>query len=206
ISLMQTAEGALNETEAILQRMREMAVQSANDTLTASDRSYIASELDQLSREIDRIANSTQFNSQLLLAGGSISLPGITLQIGANSGQVMNIQISTASAEALGVLITQISIDSADNASNTISRLDNAVEQVSNTRSWLGAMINRLQHTITNLDVQYENLSAAQSRIRDLDVAAEMAELTRSQILNQSSVAMLAQANQAPQSILSLLK
>lgn len=206
ISMVQTAEGALNETQAILQRMRELTVQGANDTLTVSDRNHIVDELKQLGQEIDRIARTTQFNTQVLLNGGTISQSGITFQIGANSGQVMNVQIDTADAQALGVLMTILAIDNPANASNTMALLDNALTKVSSIRSKLGAMINRLEHTIANLNVQAENLSAAESRIRDLDMAAEMADMTRAQILNQSSTAMLAQANQAPQSILTLLK
>jgi flagellin len=206
ISMIQTAEGALNETEAILQRMRELSVQAANDTMTVSDRNHIVDELRQLSTEIDRIARTTQFNTQVLLNGGTISQSGITLQIGANSGQIMNVLIDTADAQALGVYTTNISVDNPGNASITITNLDDAITKVSSIRSKLGAMINRLQHTIANLNVQGENLSAAESRIRDLDMAAEVAQMTRAQILNQSSTAMLAQANQAPQSILSLLK
>lgn len=206
ISMIQTAEGALNETEAILQRMRELAVQAANDTMTVSDRNHIVDELNQLSKEIDRIAKTTQFNTQVLLFGGTIAQSGITFQIGANSGQIMNVQIDTADAAALGVYTTNISVDNPGNASITITNLDDAITKVSSIRSKLGAMINRLQHTIANLDVQRENLSAAESRIRDLDMAEEVAQMTRAQILNQSSTAMLAQANQAPQSILSLLR
>ncbi len=206
ISMIQTAEGALNETEAILQRMRELAVQAANDTMTVSDRNHLVDELNQLSQEIDRIAQTTQFNTQTLLNGGTVSQSGITLQIGANSGQIMNVQIDTADATALGVYATNLSVDNPGNASITITNLDDALTRVSSIRSKLGAMINRLQHTIANLEVQGENLSAAESRIRDLDMAAEVAQMTRAQILNQSSTAMLAQANQAPQSILSLLK
>lgn len=206
ISMIQTAEGALNETEAILQRMRELAVQAANDTMTLSDRNHIVDELNQLSQEIDRIARTTQFNTQVLLNGGTISQSGITFQIGANSGQIMNVQIDTADAAALGVYTTNISVDNPANASITITNLDDAITKVSSIRSKLGAMINRLEHTIANLDVQRENLSAAESRIRDLDMADEVARMTRAQILNQSSTAMLAQANQAPQSILSLLR
>ncbi len=206
ISLIQTAEGALNETQAILQRMRNLAVQAANDSMSLSDRAIIRDELQELSQEVDRIASTTQFNTQNLLIGGKISESGITLHVGANYKQEMNVLIDTATAVALGVLVTQLSIDSAYSASNTIYNLDKALSTVSGIRSRLGAMINRLEHTISNLDVQNENLKAAESRIRDLDMAQEMATLTRAQVLSQSSTAMLAQANQAPQSILSLLR
>jgi flagellin len=206
ISLIQTAEGALSETAAIVQRMRELAVQAANDIATLSDRTAIHDELTQLSAEVDRIARATQFNTQTLLNGGPIAQSGITLQVGANYKQEMNVLIETSDALSLGVLITQISIDNAASASNSIKQLDIALSKVNTTRSKLGAMINRLEHSISNLDVQNQNLKAAESRIRDLDMAAEMSEMTRAQVLTQSSQAMLAQANQAPQSILSLLR
>jgi Flagellin and related hook-associated proteins len=206
ISMLQTAEGALIETEAILQRMRELSVQGANDTLTASDRAAIKTELDQLSAEVDRIAGTTQFNTQVLLNGGSVATSGLTLQVGANSGQVINVTINTASASALGVTTGSLAVDSAANASTTIAALDTAIANVSENRSKLGAFINRLDHTIKNLSVSAENLSAAESRIRDLDMAAEVMTMTRNQILTQSSTSMLAQANQSTQNVLGLLR
>lgn len=206
INMLQTAEGALNESHSILQRMRELAVQGSNDTLTASDRANIRDELQALSSEIDRIATTTQFNSTLLLNGGSIASSGLTFQIGANAGQVLNVTVNTATASALGVLNTQISVDSASNASSTISNIDTAISRVSQYRSSLGAKINRLEHTIANLNVQAENMAASESRIRDLDMAAEASNMTRAQILSQSSQAMLGQANSQPQSVLSLLR
>lgn len=206
ISLIQTAEGALSETNAILQRLRELSVKGANDTLTASDRASVAEEITQLSREIDRIASATQFNTQSLLLGGSISITGVTLQVGPNANQILNLLIDTATASALGVLVTQLSVDSSANASASIAGVDKALTTITSARAKLGALINRLEHTIANLDVQQENFAAAESRIRDLDMAKEMAELSKNQILSQSSVSMLAQANQAPQSVLALLK
>jgi flagellin len=206
INLLQTAEGALNETEAILQRMRELAVQGANDTLTVSDRNNITDELHALSKEIDRIAQQTQFNTHNLLNGGTANTVGLTFQVGANCNQYLNVVICTSNSAALGVLFTQISVDNAANASNTICQLDAAIAEVSACRSKLGANINRLEHTIANLNVQSENMSASESRIRDLDMAAEASRMTRNQILTQSSQAMLGQANQAPQQILQLLR
>ena len=206
INMLQTAEGALNETEVILQRMRELSVQGANDTLTLSDRNNITDEMQALSKEIDRIAATTQFNTHVLLNGGTISTQGFTFQVGANCNQWLNVTICTANSAALGVLFTQISVDSANNASNTICKLDDAIAKVSACRSQLGANINRLEHTIANLNVQSENMSASESRIRDLDMAAEASQLTRNQILTQSSQAMLGQANQVPQQILQLLR
>jgi flagellin len=206
INMLQTAEGGLNETQVILQRMRELAVQGANDTLTVSDRNNITDELQALSKEIDRIAATTQFNSHVLLDGGTASTSGFTFQVGANCNQFLNVVISTANAEALGVLFTQISVDNASSASATICNLDDALAKVSAMRSKLGANINRLEHTVANLNVQAENMAASESRIRDLDMAKEASNLTRNQILSHSSQAMLSQANQQPQSVLSLLR
>ncbi len=206
INMLQTAEGGLNETEVILQRMRELAVQGANDTLTVSDRNNITDELQALSKEIDRIANTTQFNTKVLLAGGTAATAGFTFQVGGNSNQWLNVIIDTANAMALGVHVTNISVDNAYNASTTIANLDDAIAKVSAFRSKLGANINRLEHTIANLNVQAENMAASESRIRDLDMAKEASSLTRNQILAQSSQAMLAQANQQPQGVLQLLR
>ncbi len=206
INMIQTAEGALNETEVILQRMRELAVQGANDTLTVSDRNNITDELQALSKEINRIAETTQFNTKVLLNGGTAATQGFTFQVGANDNQWLNVVIDTSNAQALGVYLTNISVDNAFNASTTIRNLDDAIARVSATRSKLGANINRLEHTVANLNVQAENMSSSESRIRDLDMAKEASTLTRNQILTQSSQAMLAQANQLPQQILQLLR
>ena len=205
ISMLQTAEGGLNETQNILQRMRELAVQGANDTLTTADRTNIQDELNQLSSEIDRISSNTDFNTTKLLNGG-ISTGGVTFQVGANSGQTINVTVGTASASALTVGSGSITVDSAANASTTITNLDNAIARVSNERSKLGAYINRLSHTITNLGVQSENINAAKSRIQDLDMAREVVNMSKSQILSQSATSMLSQANQSSQGVLSLLR
>jgi flagellin len=206
INLLQTAEGGMNETEVILQRMRELAVQGANDTLTLSDRNNITDELQALSKEIDRIAAATQFNSHVLLNGGTAAVSGFTFQVGANCNQFLNVQICTVNSQALGVLFTQISVDNAASASQSICNIDDAIARVSACRSQLGANINRLEHTIANLNTQAENMAASESRIRDLDMAKETSALTRNQILAQSSQAMLGQANQAPQGVLHLLR
>ncbi len=206
ISMLQTAEGALIETEAILQRMRELSVQAANDTLTGSDRAAIGTELTQLSSEVDRIATATQFNTQALISGGSASTTGFTLQVGANAGQNINVTIANASAASLGVSGIGSSVSTAALASASISNLDTAIASVSESRSNLGAYINRLDHTIKNLNVSAENLSSAESRIRDLDMASEVMTMTRNQILTQSSTSMLAQANQSTQNVLGLLR
>ena len=205
ISMLQTAEGGLTETQNILQRMRELAVQGANDTLTTADRQNIADELNQLSSEIDRIANNTDFNT-LKLLNGSLATSGLTFQVGANAGQTVAVTLTTATATALTVGASQISVDTAANASTTISNIDGALSQVSKSRSSLGAYINRLQHTITNLGVQSESINSAKSRIMDLDMAREVVNMSKAQILSQSANAMLSQANQSSQGVLSLLR
>ncbi|MEL4024099.1 flagellin Hag [Lysinibacillus endophyticus] len=202
ISLIQTAEGALNETHAILQRMRELAVQGGNDTNVTADREAIQDELNQLMSEVDRIANTTEFNTQNLLKG---SFSG-TFQIGANDGQVINVAISGMGAGSLGLTTSAISVGDNALASSSISALDAAIETVSKQRSQLGALQNRLDHTINNLGASSENLTAAESRIRDVDMAKEMMEQTKQSILAQASQAMLAQANQQPQGVLQLLR
>lgn len=316
ISLIQTAEGALNETQAILQRMRELAVQSSNDTNTSVDRDAIKGEIKQLVDEIDRIANTTEFNTQKLLDGskkglvsskestgtlannssvnfniststniapaqgnatititatnestafatgnfnvsvvggtgtatiadGAISYGGgtvtltagtlkemkagesitisikaevaqsndvakaLSMQIGANSGQNMLIGINSMMAKDLGVRnndLTAIDVSTATKATAAITQINNAIEKVSEERSKLGAYQNRLEHTIKNLDTSSENLQASESRIRDVDMAKEMMNFTKNNILQQAAQAMLAQANQAPQGVLQLLR
>jgi len=201
ISLLQTAEGALNETHDILQRMRELAVQGANDTNTTEDRNQIQTELNQLMSEIDRIAKTTQFNTQNLL-GGTFSA---TLQVGANAGQIITFSISAMDTSGLS-LGTNIAVDTNAAASTAISALDKAIKLVSSQRSNLGALENRLDHTINNLTTSSENLTSAESRIRDVDMAKEMSEETKDSILAQAAQAMLAQANQQPQQVLQLLR
>lgn len=299
ISLIQTAEGALNETTSILQRMRELAVQSANDTATSSDRTAITQEVNQLKSEVDRIATTTSFNGTVLLAGGlgateahtgtlanglsEVTLSGAkaqvytltavagtaattkititgadgvaqtidniaapaafnstsvnfgqlgitlklnqnlgaatlnastitvtggsaTLQIGANKDQNMTINISNMDTTGLGVNGVSVEVDTQAHANAAILTLDNALNTVSTERAKLGAYQNRLEHTINNLGTSSENLSAAESRIRDVDMAKQMMEFTKTNILSQAATAMLAQANQAPQQVLKLLQ
>jgi flagellin len=201
ISMIQTAEGALNETHSILQRMRELAVQAANDTLTTNDRNAISSEMSQLGQEVDRISTTTQFNTQKLLDG---NFSNKLLQIGANDGQVMTVNISGADSTDLG--IDSLDVSDAANASTAISAIDSAIDTVSTIRASLGAVQNRLEHTIANLGVASENLLASESRIRDVDMAQEMMSFTKTQILQQAGTAMLAQANTAPQTVLQLLR
>ena len=205
ISLIQTAEGALNETHAILQRMRELAVQSANDTNTDADRAELQKEVDQLITEIDRIANNTEFNTKKLLDGSlSGSGNGLMFHIGANSGQSIELNIAKMTAAGLGV--SGLTISSQSGADDAITIINNAIETVSAERSKLGAYQNRLEHTINNLGTASENLIAAESRIRDVDMAKEMMEFTKTNILSQAAQAMLAQANQLPQGVLQLLR
>jgi flagellin len=201
ISLIQTAEGALTETHAILQRMRELAVQGSNDTNVTADRTAIQDEMNALISELDRIAGNTEFNTQKLLDG---SFSGKTFQIGANSGQSITLTINNMNATSLGVNAVQV--DTAANANSAITSINTAIETVSTERSKLGAVQNRLEHTINNLGATAENLTAAESRIRDVDMAKEMMEFTKNNILMQAAQSMLAQSNQMPQGVLQLLR
>jgi len=206
ISLIQTAEGALNETHSILQRMRELAVQASSDTNTIEDRDQIGKEIAQLQEEIDRIANQTEFNTTKLLDGSASKL---TFQIGANNGQNINVALTKSTASALGVQASVIKIDNTQSASAItamIAIIDSAINTVSTTRAGLGAYQNRLEHTINNLGTASENLTAAESRIRDVDMAEEMSTFTKNNVLTQAAQAMVAQANSQPQSVLQLLQ
>lgn len=202
VSLIQTAEGALNETHSILQRMRELSVQAANGTLDDEDRKSVQLEIDQLVEEVDRIAEKTEFNGKSLLDGQNAV--GFTFQIGPNQDDSLKVEIGDMSTSTLGV--GSLDISTANGAGNAIDLLDKAINKVSEQRAELGAYQNRLEHTVTNLQTANENLTAAESRIRDLDMALEMTNFTRNNILNQAGQAMLAQANQLPQGILQLLQ
>jgi flagellin len=204
-SLIQTAEGALSEMHSVVQRMRELAVQASNDTYVTADRQAIALELTALTSEIDRIASQTEFNTMQLLNG---TFDGKVLQVGANAGQLISFGISTMSSEALG--LTQASVSglvstagSGTAVTGVISTINSALTQISLQRSTLGAIQNRLEHTIANADNTSENLQSAESRIRDLDMADEMVKYSKSSILQQAGQSMLAQANQATQGVLS---
>lgn len=200
ISLIQTAEGALNETHSILQRMRELAQQAASSTLAEEDLDAIELELKQLIAEIDRIAESTTFNGTTLLDG---NFTGKTILVGpATSADSFTINISAMDASSLSLTVSDLT---ASSAVSLIDTIDAAINTVSKTRANLGAYQNRLEHTINNLQTAAENLSAAESRIRDVDMALEMANFTRHQILQQAGTAMLAQANVQTQSVLKLL-
>ena len=200
ISLIQVAEGALNETHSILQRMNELATQAANDTNTSTDRTAIKAEIDQLTSEINRIQSTTQFNTLNLLDGKFTSK---NLQVGSLNGQVIQISISNMNASTLGVSGLKVSENGA--AGKAMSNIQAAIDKVSKQRSNLGALQNRLEHTINNLDTTSENTSAAESRIRDTDMADEMVQYSKNNILAQAGQSMLAQANQQTQGVLSLL-
>ena len=200
ISVVQTAEGALNEVHSILQRMNELATQAANDTNTSVDRSAIKAEIDELTSEIGRISSTTQFNTMNLLDG---TFTNKNLQVGALSGQSIAISISSMSATGIGVNSLTVSTFAA--AGTSMSKIQSALDVVSTQRSKLGATQNRLEHTIANLDTTSENTSAAESRIRDTDMAKEMVTYSKNQILVQAGQSMLAQANQSTQGVLSLL-
>ena len=203
ISLVQTAEGALTETHSILQRMRELAVQAASDTNDDTvDRVALNDEFQALRSEIDDIASKTAFNGKELLDG---NFTAALIQTGANEGDQLSISIDSMMAADLGLEDTAVITDQTT-ASTAIGLVDTAINTVSSTRAKLGAIQNRLDHKINNLDTSAENLQAAESRIRDIDMAKEMTTFTKNQILTQASTAMLAQANQAPQNVLSLLR
>ncbi|MCY7752509.1 flagellin Hag [Bacillus haynesii] len=209
ISLIQTAEGALTETHAILQRMRELTVQAGNTgTQQPEDLAAIKDEMDALVSEVDGISNRTEFNGKKLLDGSETA--GFTFQIGANNGQQLNVTIDSMSASALGVESATVDVTNFDGTAATfdpvLTAVDSAITTVSAQRSKLGAVQNRLEHTINNLGASSENLTAAESRIRDVDMAKEMSEFTKNNILSQASQAMLAQANQQPQNVLQLLR
>ncbi len=200
ISMIQVAEGALNETHSILQRMNELATQAANDTNTSTDRTAIQAEVDQLTSEIDRIRSTTQFNTMNLLDG---KLSGKKLQVGSLEGQSISISVSNMNASSLGV--NSLKVSSFSSAGKAMTSIQKAIDKVSTQRSKLGAIQNRLEHTINNLNTTSENTSAAESRIRDTDMAKEMVEYSKNNILMQAGQSMLAQANQQNQGVLSLL-
>ena len=201
ISLIQVAEGALNETHSILQRMNELATQAANDTNTSVDRQSIKDEIKQLNEELDRISSTTQFNKQDLLTGGFSG----KLQVGALEGQTMDVKISLA-VSAKGLKVSAVEVSANDKAGDAMQSIQDAIESVSKQRSKLGAIQNRLEHTINNLDTNAENTQAAESRIRDTDMADEMVQYSKNNILSQAGQSMLTQANQQTQGVLSLLQ
>jgi flagellin len=217
ISFIQTAEGYLQESEDILQRMRELAVQSANGIYTDEDRMYIQIEVSALIDEVDRIASHAQFNGMNLLTGRFGRLVGenvvtasMWFHIGANMDQREQVFIGTMTAKGLGVRNvgddTILSLSSPDSANRALGTLDEAIKRINKQRADLGAYQNRLEHAVRGLDVGAENLQASESRIRDTNMANEMVGYTKNQILSQSGTAMLAQANQRGQTVLQLLQ
>ncbi|WP_313340206.1 flagellin N-terminal helical domain-containing protein [Lacrimispora sp.] len=207
ISLIQTAEGALTEVHSMLNRMVELAQQSANGTYDNDvDRKNLQAELDSLTSEIDRISEGTNFNGTTLLKGGDMATKGLTLQIGDTSDSFNQLNVKIADMSSTGLNINGLKIDKQDDAQKAVEKIKAAINTVSETRGKLGAAQNRLEHTINNLSVTAENMTAAESRIRDVDMAKEMMSYTKNNILVQASQAMLAQANQVPQGVLQLLK
>jgi len=208
ISMIQTAEGGLNEVHSILQRMRELAVQGSNDTNVTVDRTAISNEMDQLNLEIVRIKDNTSFNDKNLLDNSAGA--ACTIQVGANATQVMELDFTTLGIDLADVATNTakgtIDVNTTSAAQTAISAINTEIISVSTGRSTLGAWQNRLEHTINNLNNSSENLQAAESRIRDVDMAKEMMNFSKNNILSQAAQAMLAQANQAPQGILQLLR
>ena len=208
ISLIQTAEGALNEVHSILQRMNELATQGANDVNTSVDRTAINKEINSLGEELHRIQSTTEFNSMKLL-NGDFSTGDKLLQVGAKAGQTIQLKISnldtiTSASQALGTSLTPTSTNA--NYGAAMTTIQSELQKVSDLRSDLGAVQNRLEHTIANLDTTSENTQSAESLIRDVDMASEMVEYSKNNILAQAGQSMLAQANQSNQGVLSLLQ
>ena len=215
VSLVQTAEGALTEVHSMLQRVRDLKVQYSNGTLDTSDKEAIAAEVKQLATEIGKIRSDTEFNGIKLLDGTGGTSGSISFQVGANAGESISVTTKdiTASATSAGMAALQTVGSAATDAAAstafagvTLDNIDDAIEKVSSLRAGFGAVQNRLEHRLNNLASYQENLVASESRIRDVDMASEMVDFTKLQILQQAGTSMLAQANQAPQSVLSLLR
>lgn len=206
ISLVQTAEGALNEVHSMLQRMSELAVQAANGTNATTDRTALNDEVQQLKTEIQRVGSTTQFNKMNILDGGFSAGTKKALQVGANANQTISIAISALTLVVASSLIGGLKISTATNAQSAITTVQSSIEKLSTLRSKLGAVQNRLEHTVANLDNISENTQSAESRIRDTDMAEEMVQYSKNNILQQAGQSMLAQANQANQGVLSLLQ
>lgn len=206
ISLVQTAEGALNEVHSMLQRMSELSVQAANGTNDATDRSSINDEVQQLKTEIQRVGSTTQFNKMNILDGTFSAGAKKLLQVGANAKQTIQIDIDALKAVVGSSLDAKLTTSTATNAQSAITVVQNSIEKLSKLRSKLGAVQNRLEHTVANLDNISENTQSSESRIRDTDMAEEMVQYSKNNILQQAGQSMLAQANQANQGVLSLLQ
>jgi flagellin len=207
ISLANVAESALNEVTSMLQRMRELALQAANGTMTTSDRANADAEFQQLIRQIDQIGGATRFNGMTLYAASGAGVL-TTFQVGAYSGDVIGFCVGSLSSAAVGSIPMNVAAFSINTQSvnSVLVDIESAIAGVAAQRSTLGAISNRLEYTINNVDTVRENVAAAESRIRDADMAYEMTRFTRNQILSQSAQSMLAQANQVPQGVLSLLQ
>ncbi|HWH15726.1 MAG TPA: flagellin [Miltoncostaeaceae bacterium] len=205
VSLVQVADGALGNVGDMLQRVRDLAVQASNGTLTDAQRANLDAEVQQVLTEINTVGTNTDFNGIKILSGSaSTAASAVTLQVGSNAGQSIAFTIGTVSTQQLGV--SGIAVSTAASASAAIASIDAAISTVTTNRANLGAIQNRLEQTINRLGLMAENLQAAESRIRDADMAKEMITFTKNQILQQSGMSMLSQANQAPQSVLSLLR
>jgi flagellin len=200
ISLVQTAEGAMNEASNILSRMRELAIQASNGTLSTEDRDTINTEVTALIEELDRISDSTSFNGVNLLDGSATTA---SIQVGINDGDVIDVALEDTTASTLGV--DGVDVTTASAASSALADIDTAIDTLNTSRGALGAVQNRLTSAFTSIQNVRENLSAAESRIRDVDVAFETADLTRNTILQQAAVSVLSQANVQPQLALRLL-
>jgi flagellin len=205
VSLVQTAEGALNEVNANLVRMRELSIQAANGTLNTGDRAAVDNEFQLLIEEIDRIAETTDFNG-LSLLNDTTGTVTIQIQVGTESGETVTVSLVDMTDAGLGLTAANFDLTTVTNASNALDLIDAAIDSVTNARSDLGASQNRLQSSLRSTQIASENLSASESRIRDVDVAQETADLTRNSILQQAATAVLAQANAQPQIALSLLQ
>lgn len=201
ISLIQTAEGALTEVHSMLNRMTELATKAANGTYQDDDRGSLQTEVDALMKEIDRIASSVNFNGTYLFSGTGST---VTFQVGDTAAQTVSIRLNGTNSSQL--TINNLSISTLTGANAAIATIKKAITTISSIRADLGAIQNRLEHTINNLSVTTENLTAAESRIRDVDMAKEMMAFTKNNVLTQAAQAMLAQANQQPQSVLQLLR
>ena len=206
ISLVQTAEGALNEVHSMLQRMSELSVQAANGTNDTTDRSSINDEIQQLKTEIERVGSTTQFNKMNILDGTFSTGANKLLQVGANANQTIKVDIDALKSVVGSSLGSNLKTETATNAQSAITVVQNSIEKLSKLRSKLGAVQNRLEHTVANLDNISENTQSSESRIRDTDMAEEMVQYSKNNILQQAGQSMLAQANQANQGVLSLLQ
>lgn len=204
VSLIQTAEGAMSEMTGIVQRMRELSVQAANEgTMDSTERGYLDQEFQLLESELDRIVSVTEYNGQKLV-DGSVSA-GVSFQVGMKNTSSDRISVSIANSGSTSLGLNDEALTTATAAQKAIAALDTALQTINTTRGTLGATQNRLEATMSNLSVMHENMSAGNSRIKDVDVAEESAAFTRSQILSQAGTSMLAQANSLPQSALSLI-